>query len=145
MKDSSSTPAPLAPVAVAAGYQVKIGRVVHVVNKNRQCSCRRPDCPAINQVQAYLASTSAPAASKPNTFACPVCGAEASGSLENKRWKCSADPRHPWAWWAERIRQARESALSQADPYTRDLHRFFASNERAAFLDAHRLSYPAQG
>jgi len=146
-KNTPSTPAAPAVAVAIGGYRVTLGRQTHFVDKSRRCSCGRPNCPAIKAVANHLRNGGrrAPAKSSPVGFPCPLCSATARGSLELRRWSCSADPRHFWAWWAARIKAARETALAQASPEVRELHRFFASDERAAFLQAHRLTYPAQG
>ena len=148
-KNSSSAPVPIAPVVEAAGgYRIRIGPRVHFVNKRRQCSCHNPNCPAIAIVADYLASdhqrVPAQTSFAPRTFACPICGAAASGSLEKKRWKCSVDDQHFWKWWAAQL-QAKQAAFKQKwSPYTREVMQAFASDQsRAAFLEQHRLTYPA--
>ncbi len=150
-KNPSSNPAPAAPVveAVAGGYRIRIGKQTHFVNRRRQCSCHTPNCPAIAAVADYLQHngrrTLAQTPCTPHTFACPICGAEASGSIESRQWICSADPKHLYAWWAAQL-QAKQAAFKQKwSPYTREVMQAFASNQsRAAFLEHHRLTYPAQ-
>lgn len=164
-KNSSSAPVPAAPVVEAAvgGHRVKIGKRTHFVNKRRQCSCHNPNCPAIAAVAGLLAKrgdhrapvqtavASLPPVSAdrvetaPHTFACPICGAEASGSLERRQWVCSADSKHPYVWWVDQIRAKQVAFKQRWSPYTREVMKAFASDRaRAEFLEQHRLTYPAQ-
>jgi hypothetical protein len=150
-KNPSSSPAPAAPVVetVAGGYRVRIGKQTHFVNRRRQCSCHAPNCPALAAVADYVRDsgrhTVVTTLCAPRTFACPICGAEASGSLEKRRWSCRADSTHFYAWWAAQL-QAKQAAFKQKwSPYTCEVMQAFASNQsRAAFLEQHRLTYPAQ-
>ena len=134
---------------VVGGYRVLLHGELHVVNKRRRCSCRRPRCDAIQAVAAYLKAGGprAPAytTSPPMlTVRCPICQAAALGSLESKRWQCTLDHAHFYAWRVQQIRQARERALASAPPYVHEVLAAFASHEaRAAFLSNHALTYAA--
>jgi hypothetical protein len=143
------TPSALAVVTVVGGYRVTLKDVVHVVSKQRTCSCRRPQCPAIPAVAAYLQAGGrrAPAAggvTEGTSFPCPICQAQALGSLQLKDWHCTIDRIHYFEWRVQRIRTARAKALQCASPYVREVLSAFVSNEaRAAFLSSHALTYAA--
>ena len=136
-------------ITVAGGYRVTLSSGLHFVDKQRQCSCGCLNCLAIRAVAAYLKSGGirAPDATDmtgSTCFPCPVCGESAQGSLAAKAWMCRADRAHYWAWRIALIRSAREAALKNASPYTREVLSAFASNAaRAQFLKAHALKYPA--
>ncbi len=147
-KNPSSSSTPAAPVveAVAGGHRVRMGKQTHFVNRRRQCSCHDPNCPAIAAVTDYLQHNDRRTLTRtPHTFACPICGAEASGSLERRQWACSAYATHLYVWWAAQL-QAKQAAFKQSwSPYSREVMQAFASDQsRAAFLEQHRLTYPAQ-
>lgn len=134
---------------VIGGYRVMLRGELHVVNKRRHCTCRRPHCGAIAAVAAYLRAGGPRA---PDTVAappvpmvrCPVCQAPAFGSLENRNWQCTLDRSHFFAWRVQQLRQARDRAVQSASPYVREVLTAFASNEaRAAFLSNHALTYAA--
>ena len=139
-------------VAVQGGYRVTVKGAVHFVNKQRQCSCTRKNCSAVRAVAAYLQSGGyrAPAANTPqppHTFPCPLCGAPATGSLEKRRWACTAERLHYHQWWGAQLRalqKERTAWLKQNDPYRHELAVFFQNDEaRQVFLAAHALSYAA--
>ncbi len=134
---------------VVGGYRVMLHGELHIVNKRRHCTCRRPHCAAIKAVATYLRAGGprAPELLLPPTvpaLRCPICQAAACGSLENKNWQCTLDHSHFFAWRVQQLRRAREQALRSASPYTREVFAAFASDEaRAAFLSSHALPYPA--
>jgi hypothetical protein len=136
-------------LTVVGGYRVTLKGKLHFVSKQRTCSCRRPQCPAIPAVAAYLQAGGrrAPAAgsvTEGTPFTCPICQAQALGSLQLKGWHCTIDHIHYFEWRVQRIRAARAKALQCASPYIREVLTAFASNEaRAAFLSTHALTYPA--
>ncbi len=136
-------------LTVVGGYRVTLKGKLHLVSKQRTCSCRRPRCPAIPTVAAYLQAGGrrAPAASSVTggtPFPCPICQAQALGSLQLKDWHCTIDRIHYFEWRVQRIRVARAQALQCASPYVREVLTSLASNEaRAAFLSIHALTYPA--
>ena len=136
-------------VTAVGGYRVTLQDAVHVVSKQRRCSCGHPTCSAIRAVAAYLQAGGqrAPAVSEPpnpSGLMCPICGAPAQGSLQLKDWHCTVDHSHYFEWRVQRIRVARAKALQGASPYVHEVLTAFASNEaRAAFLSLHALTYPA--
>ena len=143
------TPPIPAVVTVVGGYHVTLHDRVHVVNKQRRCSCGRPACAAIRAVAAYLqaggqrapAVTTLPLAT---TLLCPICRSPARGTLERKDWMCSADRSHFFFWRVQRIRQARAKAMQSASAYALEVLSAFASEQaRAEFLSTHALTYPA--
>lgn len=147
-----NTPTPAIPAVDVAvgGYRVTIAGATHFVDKSRHCSCGRPQCQAIKAVALYLRTggkrAPARAEDKPRSFTCPVCGAEARGSLEARNWQCAAAPKHFWQWWADHIRAARNATAPTWSPYTREVLQAFSSNEaRSQFNAEHALGYPAQG
>ena len=135
-------------LAVVGGYRVTLKGKLHLVSKQRTCSCRRPQCPAIPAVATYLRAGGrrAPAAddvTEGAPFLCPICQAQAHGSLQLKDWHCTVDRSHYFEWRVQRIRAARAKALQGASPYVREVLTAFASNEaRATFLSTHALRYP---
>ena len=137
-------------VTAVGGYRVTLKDAVHVVSKQRRCSCGHPTCSAIRAVAAYLQAGGqrAPAVSEPpnpSGLTCPVCGAPAQGSLQLKDWHCTADHSHYFEWRVQRIRAARAKALQSVSPYAREILTAFASPEaREKFLAAHSLTYPAE-
>jgi hypothetical protein len=146
-------PASPAVTPAIGGYRVTLHDQAHFVRKDRRCDCGRPDCPAIRAVAHYLKaggqrapeSNSTRNASSPPAFLCPICGAPAQGSLESRHWRCPTDKLHFWSWFADRIKRARDRYLAQsASDNERALRAWFTSPERDAWLDAHRLTYPAQ-
>ena len=136
-------------MTVVGGYRVTLRGKLHLVSKQRTCSCRRPHCPAIPAVAAYLQAGGrrAPAAgdvTECTPFPCPICQAQAHGSLATKDWMCTIDRTHYFEWRVQRIRAARAKALQRASPYVREVLSAFASNEaRAEFLSTHALTYAA--
>ena len=136
-------------MTVTGGYRVTLKGQLHLVSKQRTCSCRRPQCPAIPAVAAYLQAGGrrAPAAGSVTAgppFPCPICQAQAHGSLATRNWMCTIDRIHYFEWRVQRIRVAQAKALQCASPYVREVLSAFASNEaRAAFLSIHALTYPA--
>ncbi len=136
-------------LTVVGGYHVTLHGRVHVVNKQRRCSCGRLNCSAVRTVAAYLRAGGqrAPEATtppQPAALLCPICQSPALGSLETRNWMCTADRSHFFLWRVQRIQQARAKALQSASPYTLKVLTAFASNEaRTAFLAAHPLTYPA--
>lgn len=136
-------------LTVVGGYRVTLHDQVHVVNKQRRCSCGRRACRAIPAVEAYLRAGGQRAptmctTTTSHTFPCPICQAEAHGSLERKEWACTLDRTHFFTWRVQRIQAARREALQSFSPYTREVLSAFASNEtRTAFVAAHPLKYPA--
>jgi hypothetical protein len=141
-------------VAVQGGYRVSLGKSVHVVNKQRQCSCARKDCPAIHSVAAYLRAGGQRAPDvqisllREFSTGCPICGEPITGSLEQRRWACTANRDHYHVWWAERLRASQAEYLNwlkEHAPYRYELEMFFLDgNARQEFLNAHALSYPAE-
>ena len=136
-------------VTVVGGYRVTLKGNLHVVDKKRQCSCGRQNCPAIQVVAAYLhaGGQRAPEANAPpqsNSLTCPICQSPARGSLDAKNWTCTVDRTHFFVWRTNQLRAARAEALKVASPYALEVLSAFASNEaRAEFLAAHSLTYPA--
>jgi hypothetical protein len=136
-------------MTVVGGYRVNLKGQLHLVSKQRACSCRRPHCPAIQAVATYLQAGGrrAPAADSVTggiPFPCPICQAQAHGSLATKDWTCTIDRIHYFEWRVQRIRVVRAKALQCASPYVHEVLTAFASNEaRAAFLSTHALTYPA--
>jgi hypothetical protein len=136
-------------VTVVGGYRVTLKDGVHLVNKQRRCSCGRRNCRSIHAVAAYLRAGGqrAPEASEPpapNDLTCPICQSPARGSLEARNWTCTADRIHFFVWRTNQLRAARAEALKDASPYTLDVLSAFDSNEaRAEFLAAHPLKYAA--
>jgi hypothetical protein len=134
---------------VVGGYRVLLHGELHVVDKRRRCTCRRPSCGAIKAVATYLRAGGprAPdlATSPPSpVVCCPICQAVAHGSIESRNWQCAVDRTHYFLWRVQRFRQAREKALASAPPYVHEVLAAFASDEaRAAFLSKHALAYPA--
>ncbi len=134
---------------VIGGYRVLLHGELHIVNKRRRCSCRRPCCEAIQAVATYLKAGGprAPAyTASPSipTVRCPICQAAAQGSLETRNWQCTLDHTHFFAWRVQQIRRAREKVLASAPPYVHEVLAAFASEEaRAAFLSKHAPTYSA--
>jgi hypothetical protein len=141
-------------VAVQGGYRVSLGKSVHVVNKQRQCSCARKDCPAIHSVAAYLRAGGQRAPDvqisllREFSTGCPICGEPITGSLEQRRWACTANRDHYHAWRAARLRASQAEYLNwlkEHAPYRYELEMFFLDGHaRNEFLNTHTLSYPAE-
>jgi hypothetical protein len=151
MKKSEELDELIEVVTVTGGYRVRLGNRIHIVDKQRRCSCLCPNCPAIKRVAAYLkgggkiapcATSSAPTT---NECRCPICGSAITGSLADKTWTCSADRLHYWQWRADRLKAAHDQLLAQASPYTLLILSAFASDKaRANFLAQHRLTYAVE-
>jgi len=158
------SPAPVVEVQVHA-YRVDLGEEVrpryHVVRKDRSCDCELgADCPAVDAVRAYLRAggrraPDPPANSKSRYWAtvperCPICdGPTTLDRLLNSRrhglgWRCLSDAAHYWELRTRWLReaQARAYARSPDAPGLPDVPRMTAE-ERAAFIEAHRLDYNA--
>ena len=136
-------------ITVVGGYRVTLKGRVHLIDKQRSCSCGRKNCSAIASVTAYLRAGGqrAPEASvpQPSTLVCcPICQAPAHGSIAARDWMCTVDRQHYFVWRVERLRKARDHVLQSADSYTREVLAAFASSEvRTAFVATHALTYAA--
>lgn len=143
------TPSTPEVITVVGGYRVLWQGKLHVISKQRVCSCGRPNCSAIQAVAAYLKAGGqrAPDAippPQPHGLTCPICQSLACGSLQAKDWSCTADRSHFFLWRTEQLRAARAKALQSMSPYTLDVLSAFASSEaRAEFVAAHSLRYAA--
>jgi len=125
----------------------------HVVYKNKTCSCGDPKCKAIEAVRDYLCAGGQRAPDPVNGKAvlpgipalCPLCGAEVvpdhtlSSPQAGAGWKCLADAAH---YWIIRAATVKTFFTDPDHPSKRGLPRM-TPEERAAFLAAHRLNYPA--
>ncbi len=138
-------------ITVVGGYRVKIGNRLHIVDKQRRCSCGRPGCLAINRVAAYRKAGGqiAPCASSVPTITekrlCPICGEVIKGSIVSNRWTCTTDRMHYWQWRGERLKTAHARFTMEVSPYTIEILKSFASNAiREEFQEQHRLRYPAE-
>ncbi len=141
---------PIEIVTVQGGYRVRLGEAVHLVNKQRQCSCGRRNCTAIRAVAAYLRAGGqrAPdnAAQTLREPGCPICGAPIRGSLD-RLWTCTACRSHYHTWRVSRLRASRAAYLDwlkEHAPERFDLEMFLMDGRaRESFLSAHALPYPA--
>ncbi len=120
----------------------------HTVKKDRTCSCGVTGCNAAKAVEAYLKGGGQRAADTNSHLppaGCPICGAPIV--VEGTGWRCTRDGTHYWLCRAQRLRASREKYLNSlsADErrYWDEILRAFDSNERAQFLAAHALTYPA--
>ncbi len=121
----------------------------HTVQKNKTCSCGMERCNAVKAVEAYLKGGGQRAAdtnSHQPPASCPICGAPIR--VEGTGWRCTRDRTHYWLFRVQRLRASRERYLNSlsADErrYWDEILRAFDSNERAQFLAAHALTYPAE-
>lgn len=139
-------------VAVQGGYRVKLGKTVHLVDKQRRCSCARKNCPAMHSVAAYLQAGGrrAPDAQvsmlRESSAACPLCGSPITGSLEQQRWECAANRDHYHVWRVARLRAAQAEYLiwlKEHEPYRYELAMFFQDADTMQhYRDEHALAYP---
>ena len=136
-------------ITVIGGYRVTLRGRLHLIDKQRCCSCGRKNCSAIAAVAAYLRAGGQRAPEinmslQPTLVCCPICQAPAHGSIAALDWMCTFDRQHYFRWRVERLRKARTHVLQAANPYTREVLAAFASAEaRTAFVSAHALTYPA--
>ena len=126
-------------VAVVGGYRVTLKGRVHIVNKQRACSCGRRNCPSIQAVTAYLRAGGqrAPAVcvtSTGNTFPCPICQAEAHGSLERRDWACTLDRTHFFTWRVQRIQTLNVKPSNASHPIPAKCCRLLRPMTRAPTL-----------
>jgi hypothetical protein len=141
-------------------YQVDLGPSVlpryHTVRKDKSCACELgKHCPAVSAVADYLRA-GGERAPDPTDYsfrapdACPVCGGptQSDPALNSRRhgrgWRCLGDVSHYWQLRAEALIAAQHEAYRASDDYpglpgvTR-----MTPEQRIAFLEAHRLDYPA--
>jgi hypothetical protein len=103
------------------GYTVDFGPTVkprlHIVSKDKTCSCKGADCPSIAAVSDYLRKGGERAPEPPVGFmvaapeTCPICNASAyfnpkmSSKYRGAGWGCSkTGTRHYFAWRTELTR-----------------------------------------
>ena len=103
------------------GYTVDFGPTVkprlHSVGKDKHCSCKSADCPAVSAVTHYLRKGGERAPEPPVGFlvaapeTCPICDAPAyfdpkmSSKYRGAGWGCSkTGTRHYFAWRTELAR-----------------------------------------
>jgi hypothetical protein len=103
------------------GYTVDFGPTVkprlHIVSKDKTCSCKSADCPSIAAVSDYLRKGGERAPEPPVGFlvaapeTCPICNASAyfdpkmSSKYRGAGWGCSkTGTRHYFAWRTELAR-----------------------------------------
>ena len=144
------TPSTPEVITVVGGYRVLWQGKLHVISKQRACSCGRPQLfgdPGSGSVSPgwWAACTRRyPAAATPRADLpdLPVAGVWLAASQ-------GLDPARPIAVTSsfgasEHLRAARAKALQSASPYTLDVLSAFASSEaRAEFVAAHSLTYAA--
>jgi hypothetical protein len=153
---------PSSPVTVQGyTYQVDLGAEVrpryHTVHKDRSCDCGLgKDCPAVGVVAEYLRNGGQRAPDPRPDFwpkvpeACPVCGgpAIADWALNSRRhgcgWRCLGEASHYWEMRARALIAAQRRAYAATPDYVGlpGVGRQTAE-ERAAWLQAHRLDYAA--
>ncbi len=140
-------------------YRVNLGPEVqprfHTVRKDRSCDCELgADCPAIDAVADYLRNGGQRAPDpRPDAWAkapdvCPVCKGPAVSdpALDHRRhgrgWRCLADASHYWEMLARPLIEAQRRAYAKFPDYVGlpGVPRQTAE-ERAAFIEAHRLDY----
>lgn len=150
------------PAVVVRGYtyRVDLGAGVrpryHTVRKDRSCDCPLgEDCPAVRAVAEYLRDGGKRAPDpRPDAWvkapdACPVCDGPAAPdpALDHRRhgrgWRCLADASHYWEMLARPLIEAQRAAYA-ATPDHAGLPGVprQTAEERAAFIEAHRLNYP---
>jgi hypothetical protein len=120
----------------------------HTVQKDKTCSCGLARCNAVKAVEAYLKGGGQRAADTNSHLppaSCPICGAAIK--VEGTGWRCTRDGTHYWLYRTQRLRAAREQYLNGLSVDERrdwdEILRAFDPNERAQFLAAHALTYPA--
>ena len=127
----------------------------HIVRKDRSCACAMgKDCPAVTAVSQYLREGGKRAPDPPEDFwiavpeECPVCaGATAPDpALDSRRhgrgWRCTAKASHYWEARARRLIEAQRKAYAASPevPGLPGVNRQ-TPEERAAWLEAHRIAY----
>ena len=122
----------------------------HTVRKDKTCSCGIAHCQAVSAVEAYLkgggqrASEQSPSSQQPPP-SCPICGAPIAA--EGTGWRCTADRSHYHLYRTQCLRARREDHLVHLSEderrYWAEVLSAFEPTERAKFLTAHALTYPA--
>lgn len=122
----------------------------HTVRKDKTCSCGIARCQAVSAVEAYLkgggqrASEQSLGSQQPPP-SCPICGA--SIAVEGTGWRCTADRSHYHLYRTQCLRARREDHLVHLSEderhYWAEVLSAFEPTERAKFLAAHALTYPA--
>ena len=140
-------------------YSVGLGSETHpdhhIVRKDRSCACALGiDCPAVVAVAEYLRAGGKRAPDPPQDFwfrvpeACRVCDGptEPDPELDSRRhgrgWRCTANSSHYWEMRARALIRAQRKAYDESPevPGLPGVNRQ-TPEERAAWLEAHRIAY----
>ena len=140
-------------------YSVDLGQETlpghHIVRKDRSCACALGiHCPAVVAVAEYLREGGKRAPDPPDGFwfkvpgECPVCASptEPDQALDSRRhgrgWRCTANASHYWEMRARPLIRAQRKAYDESSevPGLPGVNRQ-TLEERAAWLEAHRITY----
>ena len=140
-------------------YSVDLGPEAHpnrhIVRKDRSCACALgTDCPAVVAVAKYLREGGRRAPHPPEDFwfrvpeTCPVCAGPTTPdpALDSRRhgrgWCCTANASHYWEMRARPLIEAQRKAYAASPevPGLPGVNRQ-TPEERAAWLEAHRIAY----
>ena len=139
--------------SVDLGPETHPGR--HIVRKDRSCACvLGRDCPAVGAVAEYLRTGGKRAPDPPEDFwfrvprECPVCDGPTAPdpTLDSRRhgrgWRCMANASHYWEMRARPLIKAQRKAYAASPevPGLPGVNRQ-TPEERAAWLEAHRIAY----